>query len=121
MVLKNSSGNLSAKEEIALVCEEFGLSRLAIKTFREIIKEAPERSHLNVKLGNCLYMENELFEASRVLEKAIEMERENIEIMVTLANIYFAMKMAVRADKWASRALRLDPDNKEAREILAKC
>ncbi|MBU0482063.1 MAG: tetratricopeptide repeat protein [Proteobacteria bacterium] len=121
LVLKSNTGNFEAKEEIAMVCEEFKIPALAVKAFREILKEAPERTYLNIKLGNCLYMQEDYLEASRVLEKAMEKQSENIDVMLTLARIYLAMKIPVRADKWAARVLRLDPDNKEARALLAKC
>jgi CheY-like chemotaxis protein len=121
LVLRNSSGDPDLKEDIAHTCREHGLGELAAKTYREVLKDDPERFHLHKHLGLALLEVGAAAEAVEVMEKAVEKNGDDIEILLALANAYFNMKMSVRADKWATRVIRIDPQNRKAREILNKC
>lgn len=121
LVLKTRKNDIDFKEGIADICSQYGLHDLAIKTYREVLKAAPERVYLPRKIGLGLFGRGDFSEAVKMLEKAIDRFPEDIEVLLALANAYFTMKMKMRADKWAGKVVRLDPGNQAAREILLKC
>jgi Tfp pilus assembly protein PilF len=55
------------------------------------------------------------------MEKAAEKQDEDIELLLGLARAYLEMKHLIRADRWATRAVRIDPENQEAKKILDLC
>ncbi|MDA8165042.1 MAG: response regulator [Desulfobacteraceae bacterium] len=121
LVLRTNSGDLDLKEDIANTCRENGLGELAAKTYREVLKDDPERTYLHKSLGLALLEAGETSEAVEVMEKAVEKSGDDVEILLALAKAYFDMRMSMRADKWATRVIRIDPTNREAKEILNKC
>ncbi|MGV1100763.1 tetratricopeptide repeat protein [Thiovibrio sp. JS02] len=121
LVLKTKNDDIDFKEDIADTCNQFGLADLATKTYREVLKADPERFYLHKKIGIALVRAGDLPEAVKMLEKAADKFSEDIELLLVLAQSYLAMKMPMRADKFAAKLLRIDPGHKEAREILAKC
>lgn len=121
LVLKTRSNDIDFKEDVADTCSQNGLHELAVKAYREVLKADPERVYLPRKIGIALFRMEDFAESTKMLEKAADKFPEDIEVLLTLAKAYLAMKMERRADNWAARAARLDPANPEAREILAKC
>ena len=121
MVLKSKANDIDLREDIADICTQHGLAELATRTYQEVIKEDPARFYINKKMGMALLKAGENGEAVKVLEKAAEKLSEDIELMLILSRTYFEMKMTMRADNWATKAVRIDPQNEEAREILRKC
>ncbi len=120
LVLKHNS-NIEVKEEIVAVAARASLYDLAAKCLRSMIKDEPERYVLYKKLGMVLRKKGELNEASAHLERAAERLEDDIDLMIILAQTYMEMGMLIRADKWAAKARRLDPENKEAKRIMNKC
>jgi len=120
LVIRAKSSDIDFKEDVADTCTQFGLFDLAVKTYREVLKEDPERHYLRKKLGYSLAKSGDLKEGARMLEQAAEKFQEDIELLLMLARLYLEMKMPMRADNFASRVIRLDPQNEEAREILKK-
>ncbi len=121
LVLKTNTNNIDLKEDIADSCYSHGLVDLAVKTFRDVLKSDPERTYLLKKLGIALQRRGDFAEATQILERSLDKFPDDQELMLSLAQAYLDMQMNVRADKWAVRVLRVNPDNKEAREILKKC
>ncbi len=120
LVLKNNTDDIDLKEDIAEACSTNGLYELASKVYREILRDDPERFYLKKNLGVNLHREGDNGEAVKVLEEALGKLGEDIEIMLELANIYMELKMPMRADKWATRVIRADPQNQDAKAILSK-
>lgn len=121
MLLRNNNDDIDLKEEVANVCNKYGLYDLAIKLFREILAADSSRYYLVKKLGIAYYRNGNYSKAVQILEDAIERYGEDVDTLLSLAKAYLEMNMLVRADKWAVMAIRLDPTNEEAREILDKC
>ncbi|MCK5545543.1 MAG: tetratricopeptide repeat protein [Desulfobulbaceae bacterium] len=121
IVLRNNSSNYDLKEDVAETCMTHGFFDMAVKCYQDIISNDPDRTYLHKKLGIALTEQGDADEAIKILEDAIRRHEEDIEIMVALAKAYFEKRMIMRADKWAARAIRLDPENLEAKEILDKC
>lgn len=121
IVLRNNSSNYDLKEDVAEICMKHGFFDIAVRCYQDIISNDPDRTYLHKKLGIALTENGDADEAIKILEGAIKRQEEDIEIMVALAKAYFKKRMIMRADKWAACAIRLDPENLEAKEILDKC
>ncbi|HIJ78374.1 MAG: tetratricopeptide repeat protein [Desulfobulbaceae bacterium] len=121
LVLKTKANDADFKEDIADSCRDFGIYDLAVKTYREVLKLDPERYYLNKKIGLTQMLMEDLNEAVKSLEKAADKFTEDIEVMLALSRAYFKMKMKMRADKWATKIVRIDPGHKEARDIMNQC
>lgn len=121
LVLRNNEDDLDLQEDIADTCNEFGLYELAAKSFRTIVANDPTRTHLHKKLGIILYKQGNPKESVDVIEKIMAKGGSDIDLILTLAQAYLDLRMPLRADKWATRAIRIDPTNTLAKEILSKC
>ncbi|NOX24975.1 MAG: tetratricopeptide repeat protein [Deltaproteobacteria bacterium] len=119
-MLRNNRGNLDLYEDVAELSLEHGLYKLAINNYKKILEEDPGRDYLQKKLGEALLKGEFPQEAIVVFEKIVTRFPEDISLMLDLAQAYLNIKMRMRADKWASKAAMLDPENKLAREIMAK-
>jgi CheY-like chemotaxis protein/Tfp pilus assembly protein PilF len=120
LVLRNSN-DLDLREDIAHSCREHGILDLGIKIYRDLLAQDPDRFYLHKPLGLTLLKKGAAVEAVEVMEKASEKHGEDIELLLGLAKAYLGMKQLIRADKWATRVIRIDPNNREARKILEIC
>ncbi|RJX32756.1 MAG: response regulator [Desulfurivibrio sp.] len=121
LIVKNNEGDADIQEEIAELAMEQGLYVLAIKCYRFLLKDQPDNLLINKKLGIALQKNETNSEAVVHLEKAASKYGEDLDLLLSLAQAFLAMNMLIRADKWASIARRLYPDNREAKLILDKC
>lgn len=121
LILKNNEGDADIQEEIGDLAMGQGLNVLAIKCFRSILKDQSDNLMINKKLGMALQKNGTNNEAVLHLEKAASKFGEDLDLLLSLAQAFLAMDMVVRADKWASIAHRLYPNNLEAKRILDKC
>jgi len=121
LVLKTKSNDSDFKEDIADTCSAYGLTDLAARTYREVLKMEPDRFYLQKKIGIALVQTGDMGEATKILEKAADKFPEDVEVLLALARTYLDLKLPMRADKWAAKLLRIDPGHREAREILARC
>jgi len=120
LVLRNNGDDIDLKEDVAEACGQNGLYEMGIKAYEEILRDDPERFYLKKNLGLTFRRAGHNNEAVKILEEALEKTGDDIEIMLALANIYLDLKMPMRTDKWATRIIRVDPENKEAKELLLK-
>lgn len=121
VMLRNNEGNLELHEDVAETCLEHGLNEMAAKCLKIVLKEDPERTYLRKKLGKAMINCGDQKDGLELLEKTAEKFPEDIDLLLTLARSYLALKVRMRADKWATKVIRIDPKNKEAQEILAQC
>ncbi|MBU4260464.1 MAG: response regulator [Proteobacteria bacterium] len=121
LILKNNESDSDIQEEIAELAMDQGLFVLAIKCYRTILKDQSDNLHINKMLGIALQKNGAYNEAVLYLEKAGSKFGEDLDLLLSLAQAFLAMNMLIRADKWASIAHRLYPDNREAKKILDKC
>lgn len=121
LIVKNNEGDADIQEQIAELAMDQGLFVLAIKCYRTILKDQPDNLHISKMLGIALQKNGAYNEAVLHLEKAANKYGEDLDLLLSLAQTFLAMDMLIRADKWASIAHRLFPDNREAKKILDKC
>lgn len=121
MVLKYRSTDNEFKHNIADFSLGNGLYSLAFRVYREIRRNDYEDPEFDKKIGLALFgLENDA-EAVKYLEKAAAENTMDLDVMLSLAQAYLRMNLKIRADKWATLAIRLDPDSKIARKIRDKC
>jgi CheY-like chemotaxis protein len=121
LILKNNADDPDIQEEVAGLAMELKLFTLAIKCYRAILKDQPDYLLINKKLGIALQKDDTNNEAVLHLEKAALKYGEDLDLLLSLAQAYLGMDMPLRADKWATVANRLYPDNAEVKAILDKC
>jgi len=121
VMLKNNPDNIALHEDTADSCFENGMYDLAAKYYQHVLNECPERDYLQKKLGTALLKTGDVRSSIEVLEKTIKRTPDDIDALLDLAQAYLDAKMRMRADKWASHALRLDPSNSRAKELLDQC
>lgn len=121
LVLKNNSDNEEIKDAIVKLAMEHRLHDLAVKCLRSMLKSKPNSKTLHKKLGMVLRKKGLFNEAALELEQAVKDNSNDIELILALARVYLDMDMMIRADKWATLARRIAPDNEEAKTIMARC
>ncbi|MDH3360433.1 MAG: tetratricopeptide repeat protein, partial [Desulfobulbaceae bacterium] len=120
LILRNNNQDIDLKEDVAEACSENGLYDMGAKAYREILQADPDRYYLKKNLGITLRRAGDHADAVQMLEEALDKSGDDLEIMVELANLYMELKMPMRADKWATRILRLDPNNATAKNLRKK-
>ncbi|MDH3392748.1 MAG: tetratricopeptide repeat protein [Desulfobulbaceae bacterium] len=118
LVLRNNNQDIDLKEDVAEACAQNGLYDMGAKAYREILTEDPDRFYLKKNLGITLRKAGDIKDAVKVLEEALDKIGDDIEIMQELAYLYMELQMPMRADKWATRILRIDPENVAAKQIM---
>jgi tetratricopeptide (TPR) repeat protein len=121
VMLKNNPDNIGLYEDTADSCFETGMYDLAAKYYQHVLNECPDRDYLHKKLGAALLKTGDVRGSIEILEKTLKKTPDDINTLLDLAQAYLDAKMRMRADKWASQALRLDPANVRAKEILEQC
>lgn len=121
VMLRNNPDNLDLACEVADMCLTHGLYNLAARTYRSVLNADAERQFLAKNLGQALQKDGCAKEAIEVLERAASKFPTDIELLLTLAQSYLDINLTMRADQWATRARRLDPDNKRAQTIINQC
>lgn len=120
-MLRNCPDDIDLATEVADTCLEHGLFEFASRTFRSVLTAAPDRQFLYKKLGRALVMADQPREAIDILEKAVAKFPTDLDLLLDLAQAYLDINLKTRADQWASRARRLDPQNARAQAIIEKC
>ena len=119
--LKLSESTLELREEIADFCIKEGASEYAAKLLESIIREKPDRTNLFFKLGKALENSGDIKKAVTYLVRASGADKENIEIKIHLAKDYLTLEKPIFAEKVLKGTLKLNPNHKEAKELLKQC
>jgi Flp pilus assembly protein TadD len=91
----------------------------AIQCLREAVRLNPTKASYHKLLANALAKNPHwLKEAEEHLQKAIEIDRFDVESYVGLGEIYDKSGMTTRSQRMYQRALELDPNNEIAQEKL---
>jgi tetratricopeptide (TPR) repeat protein len=120
-VLDLHGSSLELREEIADFCMEGGVDEYAVKLLESIVKKLPDRSDLFFKLGNTMEKLGNINKAVSYLINASEIDKQNVDIKISLAKSYLTLGKPILAEKPLKDALKIDPKNEEAREFLRRC
>ena len=119
--LELSGSTMELREEIAYFCIEAGASEYAAKLLESIIKERPKRADLLFKLGKALENLGNIKKAITYLVRADGMDKKNIDIKLHLAKDYLSLDKPIFAEKALKKALKINPNNLIAKELLRQC
>lgn len=85
----------------------------------EKAKNNPNDFNAQIDAAKLYYQIGQFKEAIEYLEKAHEIQPDNIGVTATIANLYFDEKNYVEAEKWYSTAIKSKPDETELYVELA--
>jgi transitional endoplasmic reticulum ATPase len=89
----------------------------ALDDLRFYLRHDPENSAALRKQAECLFQMGRNFEALKAVARLLELEEEQVELLVLRARINEQLEFLDDALKDAERALELDANNQEARQI----
>jgi type IV pilus assembly protein PilF len=82
-------------------------------------RQYPDRPDIQARMGQCRFLQNHLEEARHLLESAVDKLPDDSVLLLTLARLEHQDGHPVEAEKWARRALKVDPTDAEAEFTLA--
>ncbi len=118
---KLSKEPLVLQEEVADFCFENRAGLYAASLFEKLINQLPQRSDLLFKLGKTWESVGNVKKALPYLIEAEKNDDANLEVKLHLARNYITLGKPIWAEKALQRLLKLDPDHKEAQELLKSC
>jgi CheY-like chemotaxis protein len=121
IVLRHNSEDIRILKQIAAMATRHDFNDLAVRCYKIILKHSPRQLAIHKCLGIQLQKQGKYNDASTYLERAVTKFHQDIELLLSLATCHLEMGRLIMADKWAGKALHLDPDNQTARQILNQC
>ncbi len=111
-VLDLHGSSLELREDIADFCiEEGGVDEYAVKLLESIVKELPDRSDLFFKLGKTMERLGNINKAVTYLINASEIDKQNVDIKISLAKNYLTLGKPILAEKPLKDTLKIEPKN----------
>ena len=120
-VLDLHGSSLELREEIADFCIEEGVNEYAVKLLESIVKKLPDRSDLFFKLGKTMERLGNITKAGTYLINASEIDKQNVEIKISLAKNYLTLGKPILAEKPLKDTLKINPKNELAKKLLRQC
>ncbi len=117
-ILRHNPDDVGLLEEVGNIATRNDLDNLAVKCFQMVVKKQPKNMASHKMLGILLQRNKKNADAVTHLEKAASEYAEDLEVLLALSRAYLDMGRIVRADKWASTAARIYPDNLEIKNLL---
>jgi len=119
--LELSGSTIELREEIADFCMEEGVDEYAVKLLESIVKELPDRSDLFFKLGKIMEKLGDINKAVAYLVNAAGIDKENVDIKISLAKNYLTLGKPILAEKPLKDIIKISPKNELAQELLRQC
>jgi len=116
-----SKDPLVLQEEVADFCFENGVGEYAASLLKKLISRLPQRTDLHFKLGKTWESLGDVKKALPYLIEAEKNDEANLEVKLHLAQDYVTLGKPIWAERALKRLLKLDPDHKEAQELLQSC
>lgn len=115
-----SGNNKSLRDEIIDFCIEHNAREYAVKLLESSVTDQPNRADLLFKLGQLLEDDN-INKAVHHLNRANQIDKDNVEIKLHLAKNYLALDKPILAETPLREVININPDNKTAKELLKQC
>ena len=109
------------QEEIADYCLVKGGTDYAVKLLESLIAGDKSRWDLFFKLGKLWENMGEMLKAVTCLSQAAQLDKNNIDVRLYLAEIYLKMRKPILAEKALAEILEINRDHEEAQALLKKC
>ena len=113
-----SDDPLSVREEIAEFCIQNGVDEYAIMLMDFVLNKMPTRHDIMFKLGIANEKIEKPHKALSYFIGAGKYDKESIEIKMHIAKNYLTIGQRLPAEKMLKSVLEIDPENKEAKELL---
>lgn len=116
-----SKNDLNLVEETADFCMAEGAKEYAASLLESLINHHPDRGDLLFKLG-CLFADLGTHKkAINYLMLSEQRDKENVAVKLALARSYLEINHPIRAEITLKQALKIDPENEEAKELFKRC
>ena len=116
-----TDNSLSVQEEVADICLENNLDEHAAKLMEFILQQTPNRNDIMYKLGVANENLGQHRKALSYFIGAGKKDANNIDIQVKIAKNYIDSGQVLRAEQVISQIMREDPENEDAKALLARC
>lgn len=84
------------------------------------VAQRPQSASAHTQLGSLTRMQGDLPAAQKELEKALALDQNHTEALLELGKVYQDLNMNERARGLYTSVLQQDPEQREARDLLAK-
>jgi len=121
LVLRHYGEDQAFRLSIAEQCLQGGLLDLAIRIFRDSLRNTPDDLKLVRLLGIALRRKRQNKEAIPLLELVAQKAPHDIELLLEIAQGHLELKKLIPAERWAVKVIRLNPGNEKAMEIIRSC
>jgi tetratricopeptide (TPR) repeat protein len=90
----------------------------ALPHLERLSRQAPDRSDVKARLGQCRFLQGDLADARRLMEEAVRELPDDVVLLITLGKLELQEHRPVEAEQWLRRALKVDPTDTEAQYQL---
>ncbi len=109
------------REELIGLCKRHHVTDYAIKLMRDIIKTDSRRNDIRIELGLTYERTRDHAKAIATFIEAEAIDNDNITIKLHLAKAYLQAKQPLRAERSLRQILVLEPNNRDAKDLLKQC
>ncbi len=109
------------QEEIADYCLVKGGGDYAVKLLESLIARDKTRWDLFFKLGRLWEEAGEMLKAVACFAQAAGLDKNNIDVRMHLAEVYFRMRKPILAEKALAEVLEINRDHEGAKALMKKC
>ncbi len=111
--------NTTAIRRYARALSEAGDHKLSLEILQRALRSKPKDVYLRLAYGQALLAADSIRAAELEITKAREMDKSIPDGFLALGDLYFSQRVYLLAKDNYEQALKLDPDNLDAREKLA--
>lgn len=119
--LSLSGRDTELQENIALTCIEKGAKPYGAKLLEGLYRQDPNRDNLAARLGITFRELGQFGKALTYLTQAEKQSPKDVDLKIHLAKVYLAMGKIIRAEKLLKDALKIDPENEQATDLIKQC
>ena len=112
--------NASRQFNLGEALMQVGNDKEAEKAYRMALDLDPTQTHVFNRLGIALRRQGKLYEAAQYLLMAVNQDPNDENLYFNLSRVYFEQDKVQEARVHLNKALKLNPDFKEANELMEK-
>jgi len=120
-ILDLADDPISVREEIATLCASKGAHAYAIELYGCILKQMPGRHDIMAKLVDAYDRAGESRKAMPYLLELEKNTEKDTGLLLKIARIYLSIHQNARADQILQKVMKIEPGNREAKELIAQC
>ena len=117
-ILDLAEDPLSLREDIASICMNNGEYGYAIDLYTFVLRHIPGRVDLMSRLVDAYVRSGDSKKAMPYLTEIEKKENKDVRPLLKVARVYISLKLTARADLVLQKVDKINPGNREARELL---